>query len=265
MSFVAAVLEPIHRQNEVLLNGIVRRPSLQLTAGVPLVLGRNHTTGIALTSISRSAATLSYKEGEVWISQGGTTRPLKNGEIISLQKPSEDYAYRLQIGETATATSTTTDTTCPLKDASEEAMCAVCMEIMVEATTIVPCGHLFCKTCLSSLPECPNCRLVVKQTMPLKGMDNLIHKLVLSGKVFCPPDMQQYWKRIQSEAPPVRFFFKKVDNGFLYSTDFLWCFAIRLLTHGSFLLFRSHLLCSHLPPKSERETRALQLLRQHLT
>lgn len=206
MSTVVATLEPIHRQNEVLLHGLVRRPTLQLSHGLPLVLGRNHTTGIALTSISRMAATITYSDGKVLLSQGSTIRHLAHGDVVCLQKQPSGYAYRVHLHETPTTTATTscptttTPTTCPLQEASEEVVCAVCMEIIVEATAVVPCGHTYCGACLNSLTECPNCRLAVTQTTPLKGMDSLIHKLVLSQKVFCPHDTQQYWKRIKKEA-----------------------------------------------------------------
>ena len=263
MSPVVATLEPIHRQNEVLLSGCVRRPTLTLyDEGPPLVLGRNHTTGIALTSISRKVVTITCSHGKVWMHQGNTMRRLASGDVVYLQKQSTDYAYRVQLHEIPNSTTTTTPpphppsltkttSPCPrtgtkppaaayscaaLQEASEEVMCAVCMEIIVEATAVVTCGHTYCGTCLKSLSECPNCRLAVKQTIPLKGMDNLIHKLVVSQSVFCPHDMQQYWKRIQGVRVHKCGLLSYISN------TFLTCFCF-------FGLFRQSPIVQSSPPR----------------
>jgi hypothetical protein len=274
MSPVVARLEPIHGQNEVLFSGFVQRPTLTVDQeNLPLVLGRNQTTGIALTSISRKAATITYSDGNVWITQQrpenllheNTIRRLAKGDVVCLQKEPDAYAYRVHLHETPNSTTTTTTTPCPttpttsslstcaLQEASEEVMCAVCMEIIVEATAVVPCGHTYCGACLHSLSECPNCRLAVTQTIPLKGMDNLIHKLVLSQNVFCPHDMQQYWKRIKRDG--VRY----------VSCTQCGLLAFSMKIHiTNFFLFCSYLLYSHLLPQKEFDFLQSKL-HKHLT
>jgi hypothetical protein len=143
-----------------------------------------------------------------------------------------------------------------LKDASEEAACAVCMEIMVEATAIVPCGHMFCKICVSSLSECPNCRSVVQRNIPLKGMDNIIHKLVLSGNVFCPHDVQQYWKRLQIEVRFTRLGVKYTRLGVILPP-----LLPPAHSHTASFLPFSHLLYSHLCNKGTLLTMPFALTR----
>ena len=61
---------------------------------------------------------------------------------------------------------------------SEDTMCAICMEIMVEPQTIVPCGHSFCKGCLQTQTECAECRGPLHGQVTCRSLQNLIGDLV---------------------------------------------------------------------------------------
>lgn len=212
---VVATLVPIHDDSEELKDGLIRRPILQIQrdGASPLVLGRNHTTGIASPNIPKNAATVCYlqNKNQVWLErhshhcsvirkQDGAVVPLsaslQNGDVVRLYK--QDYAYRVEFNENDEKNGTIV-----LQQTSEECMCAVCMEIMVSASAVVPCGHVFCKECLSGITECPNCRFPVQSALPIKTMDNVISKLVESSLVFSETDVQHYQSRVQPPPPAV--------------------------------------------------------------
>jgi len=204
-SAIVATLEPISHDNEDLNYGFSKRHALSIRRDSPLVLGRNLTTGIQYPNISKSAATIKWKDGQVWLERHSShcsviqkdgsvvplSGPLEDGDVVRLYK--QEYAYRVKL---CGSTGNTSDTV--LKETSEECMCSVCMEILVHATAVVPCGHVFCKDCLS-MKECPNCRLHIQRELSIKSMDNVIAKLVLSGSVFSQQDVQHYWTRV---TPP---------------------------------------------------------------
>lgn len=221
-SVVVATVEPIHGSNESLLHGLHQRSSLTLLDDPQhsLVLGRNHTTGIASQHISRKDAIISYAQNRVWIEKpvGSTKRILPHNSVICLYRNS--YAYRVCIMENINnRTDDVASSTPGLTEASqetlqstiesssnqgnaaiaEEVMCSVCMEILVDSTAIVPCGHVFCKGCISSMSICPNCRLAFRQTIAIKAMDSLIAKLVSSSyqDIFHETDVLHYQTRVQ--------------------------------------------------------------------
>lgn len=53
-------------------------------------------------------------------------------------------------------------------------ICSICMEIIVEGTAVVPCGHVYCERCLQDCTECPNCRLDIQKKLPIKKVDDLV-------------------------------------------------------------------------------------------
>lgn len=85
--------------------------------------------------------------------------------------------------------------------------CTVCMEILVKAHAVNPCGHIFCKACVQQiLPQqsgqgfvskpCPNCRKSMKSITHLKSMDNLIWNMILRGDLFEEEDdLKEFMKR----------------------------------------------------------------------
>jgi hypothetical protein len=121
---------------------------------------------------------------------GTQLRPLKEGDTLSLSmfKGVVYYSYRVRFQETtkgilglfrsnpqaqgipsppmAAAASNKAVHDSPASftshsnahPATEECACPYCLEIQVQSTTLVPCGHSFCKDCITACHECPTVR-----------------------------------------------------------------------------------------------------------
>merc|ERR1712008_364771 len=78
----------------------------------------------------------------------------------------------------ATASTSSTD------DVFEGAMCIICQEVMHRATSVQPCLHSFCSTCLSAwlrkpgLAACPLCRKPVENAARNHTLSGLIDGLL---------------------------------------------------------------------------------------
>eukprot|EP00913_Durusdinium_trenchii_P017054 g16039.t1 len=67
-----------------------------------------------------------------------------------------------------------------------EATCAICQEVMHRATSVQPCMHSFCSSCLGGwlkrpgdkLPRCPVCRQAVAAVGKNHVLDSLIEKIL---------------------------------------------------------------------------------------
>lgn len=78
----------------------------------------------------------------------------------------------------------------------DELSCTICFEILVHTHVANPCGHVFCKSCISHLPseaisnrryatkKCPCCRNEVTSFSWAKSYDNIIWNMVLMGEIF---------------------------------------------------------------------------------
>ena len=86
---------------------------------------------------------------------------------------------------------------------ADDLACAVCLEIVVHATTLVPCGHTFCRSCLQNTTNCPTCRGSVQSTVHCRTIDNVIASLVAQQHphpaVFEPDDVEKYRERAGSQ------------------------------------------------------------------
>jgi len=87
---------------------------------------------------------------------------------------------------------------------SEDTMCAICMEILMEPQTFVPCGHSFCKQCLHQQAQCAECRGPVRGTVACRSLQNLIDDLIpvdtqTSTGVFDREDLEYYNRRKQKK------------------------------------------------------------------
>ena len=70
--------------------------------------------------------------------------------------------------------------------AAADFTCSVCREIVssdVDAVETVPCGHIFCRQCLSPVPRfCPNCR---HQTPEIRSASTALLRHLYNKKVKC--------------------------------------------------------------------------------
>ena len=70
-----------------------------------------------------------------------------------------------------------------IKDMKDELTCSICLEQFKDPTFVVPCGHIFCKTCLNDSimskesPLCPFCWEPVDDMCPIKEITTFTTKL----------------------------------------------------------------------------------------
>lgn len=85
-------------------------------------------------------------------------------------------------------------------------MCSVCLDVQVNSTSLVPCGHSFCKACCCKdtkrlkkaslqpgIAQCPECRTATSQVIPNRTIDKAIHKLI---SFFDFDDIKSYYQRM---------------------------------------------------------------------
>jgi Zinc finger, C3HC4 type (RING finger) len=70
-----------------------------------------------------------------------------------------------------------------IHDIGQEFICVCCMDIMIQPTTIVPCGHTFCNQCIFRTINldkevCPNCRANIVATVPNRSVSNAIRSII---------------------------------------------------------------------------------------
>eukprot|EP00768_Dysnectes_brevis_P004323 gnl/Dysnectes_brevis/3101_a3856_593.p1 GENE.gnl/Dysnectes_brevis/3101_a3856_593~~gnl/Dysnectes_brevis/3101_a3856_593.p1 ORF type:complete len:357 (+),score=84.33 gnl/Dysnectes_brevis/3101_a3856_593:73-1143(+) len=76
---------------------------------------------------------------------------------------------------------------------SESIRCAICQEILLQPTAIVPCGHTYCRQCLTDWRQrkevCPLCRADIEGTIRLPQMDDMCSLFLASFPGESTPDM----------------------------------------------------------------------------
>jgi hypothetical protein len=78
----------------------------------------------------------------------------------------------------------------------QEFICGCCMDIMIQPTTIVPCGHTFCNQCIFQTINldkelCPNCRTDIVATVPNRSVDNAIRSIIALQETQLQKQQQQ--------------------------------------------------------------------------
>ncbi|CAB9516092.1 expressed unknown protein [Seminavis robusta] len=117
----------------------------------------------------------------------------------------DDQATTIESDDAGAAASTEQNAAAPAaslpKEIGEETMCPICMEIMVEPRTVVPCGHTFCRQCLTQQTECAECRGPLTGQVVCRPLQNLIEQLVQNGSsVFDQEDVESYKQRTQKDG-----------------------------------------------------------------
>ena len=95
----------------------------------------------------------------------------------------------------------------------DELCCAICLDIMVQSTLCVPCGHSFCQSCLAhqtpssatttttaTTTTCPTCRRNITGTVPNRQLDNVIGLVMPS---LADDDQEHYRDRLTALHLPV--------------------------------------------------------------
>ena len=92
---------------------------------------------------------------------------------------------------------------------SDEINCAICLDILVNPRTLVPCGHSFCRSCCFSnnprktliFNKCPHCRQAIVDTVPSRKLESVINTLVTVPNLLFrnDDDKQHYLERRKKE------------------------------------------------------------------
>jgi hypothetical protein len=184
LAFLDPVCSPQQRAEDA---GRVLSP-LEVPALGATVLGANESTGIASDSglprevctvfwadplasadpapsdssqqlyVKGCSSTSTYHINDTLIT-GTTVYLLQYGSSLTIKTDSVSFEYRIRVHESSAASSSSPSTTEP-HQAAEECMCNLCLEIQVQSTMIVPCGHAFCQECVIPLNNCPSVRTV---------------------------------------------------------------------------------------------------------
>jgi hypothetical protein len=74
--------------------------------------------------------------------------------------------------------------------------CAICFELLVGATLVHPCGHVYCQGCFPQLATCPECRQVIRETSQDRLLDrSLLYMLLHLPHLFPLDDRIEYSRR----------------------------------------------------------------------
>ena len=233
----AASFVPIHSALEVGKDRTtlsIQLPSHAHANGTTLFLGRGGSTRISEPRMSRKIAKIQW----TWIDAKptlmiesvagqGTVQvnakvlqsepvPLLQGDVVSLISPDMSNAYDYQVDMPACLKQSDSQSTHELQesssnkrqsssiDVSEEFSCSICLEIMVNPVSAVPCGHAFCGECLSAnVRECPNCRAALHaKPVPSRPLGQAIALLVENQPdLFSSDDIAQYRSRKNAGIP----------------------------------------------------------------
>jgi hypothetical protein len=105
----------------------------------------------------------------------------------------------------------------------DQMCCAICLEILVNPQTIVPCGHTYCGPCLGEMKNdnCPECRSSMTSRVPALQLKGLIESLVQVPNTLNPSDIEHYQDRKktdQCQGLQVRFLFGIETSTVVYNT-----------------------------------------------
>ena len=163
------------------------RPVLRVYPDSPMMIGRNDVnTLIELEHVSRELLRLEWRDGRLYAapleddhSIRVRDKPLagemvlNHGDILSLWN--ESYSYQVRYSEVATRSSELSSS--GKRKLTDHVACPICMELLVSAVILVPCGHRFCSQCCEAA-ECATCRSIVQSRIKDRCLDGLILELV---------------------------------------------------------------------------------------
>lgn len=120
-------------------------------------------------------------EREAMQKQINQFQSMLNEERIDFQKRLKEAEERIEILKQQPTTSSSRNAF-PIEDIEQEFTCAICQELIVNATTL-QCSHTFCKPCLAEWIKqkkiCPICRKrLTKPPTRNLTMENILDKLV---------------------------------------------------------------------------------------
>jgi len=202
---MSLLLVPNHLEGEILRDGHKQRPICRVDRDTSITLGRNSTTIIADQRLARKECILKWKDpgkleitrihSSVWINGKSTVAAvgvlLGPGDELAFANRS--YSYTIETIEARQASRKRKTPACldiP-REALDELHCSVCLDLIVHATALVPCGHVFCEECCQDV--CPLCTSNVSTTVPCRPVSNLVFALL---EQFSEDDVGAYRKRM---------------------------------------------------------------------
>jgi len=189
---------------------VTRAIAQQVSVNGKLVEGNDGVVLLENDILALHAPEIAY-EFKVVVDQGTLSKADEVDDTpASVSQDEEDFlGGASNITNNSSSTTTTTNNaaaaaaTAQHKSAiADEFCCAYCLEILVHATTIVPCGHSFCRGCLENATECPTCRGAVQTTVHCRSLDNAIATMVAHPEVsvFAADDMEKYTERAEASS-----------------------------------------------------------------
>ena len=184
------------------------RPMLRLYCDKPVIIGRNSfNTAIERKEVSRELLKLEWRGGALHVTAlkekhlvRVRNEPLadktilNHGDVVSLWNDS--YSYQVRYTELSTKSS---ELSCAAKrKLTDHVACPICMELMVDAMILVPCGHRFCGPCCSQL-ECATCRTPVQSKIKDRYLNAFVSDLV-QERCLDADDSANYLKRLGKEV-----------------------------------------------------------------
>mmetsp|Transcript_41005 Transcript_41005/g.46581 ORF Transcript_41005/g.46581 Transcript_41005/m.46581 type:complete len:241 (-) Transcript_41005:375-1097(-) len=186
------------------------RPTLRVFPNQSIVMGRNTTTMIEQAEVSRELLRIEWQKGalhaiplkeihDIQINNELLKEPriVNHGEVLSLL--GNQFSYQVRYTTISTMASELTSNA--KRKITDHVACPICMEILVQATILIPCGHRFCKDCCPDV-ECANCRTKIQAYIPDRGMDALLSELV-KEKCLETDDSNMYMQRTEIESRQV--------------------------------------------------------------
>jgi hypothetical protein len=186
-----------------------KRPTLRLYGDQPMVIGRNNfNTEIEKVEVSRELLKLEWRESKLYVvplkerhfvrvgdEELIGERVLDHGDIVSLYK--DKYSYQVRYAEASNKASELSSAA--KRRLTDHVACPICMELLVEATIVVPCGHRFCKACCAAAPNCATCRTKIASRVPDRLVDSLMSDLV-QERCLDTDDSAMYLQRTGKEV-----------------------------------------------------------------
>jgi hypothetical protein len=156
--------------------------------------------------------------------------PTANLVAVDLTSPQLEFELELQplpvpiVSVSAsvpepTLSSSATSNSCSMVDLLRQYECEICYDVIANACTLIPCGDVFCFSCIADWSAkkdvCPHCQgnFALCQSMPNKMIDNAIREtLKLDG------DQLQAWEKRASQGLQRRKeLFQPVNSGVVAS------------------------------------------------
>jgi hypothetical protein len=184
------------------------RPMLRLYCDTPVIIGRNSfNTAIERKEVSRELLKLEWRDGALHVMAlkekhsvrvrneplAGKT-VLNHGDVLSLWNDS--YSYQVRYSEVSTISSELSSTA--KRKLTDHVACPICMELMIDAMILVPCGHRFCGQCCMQL-ECASCRTTIQSKVKDRYLNNFVLDLV-QERCLDADDSANYLKRLGKEV-----------------------------------------------------------------